>query len=73
MSVLFFKMAATTFFLFLFFLVIAALFVDKDDLMYKDWEEQPKLTRIIGICFTILVVSTFTSLTGAFIAKIWGY
>lgn len=73
MSVLFFKMAGTTFFLFLYGLLIAAVFVDKDELLAKEWEEQPKHTRIIGICLTILFVSTFTSILGAFIAKIWGY
>lgn len=73
MSVIFFKVVATSVFLFLFVLFLGAVFVDKHDLIHKEWEEQPKHTRIIGICLTILFVSTFTSLIGAFIAKIWGY
>lgn len=73
MSVIFFKVAATSFFLFLFVLFLTAVFVDKHDLMFKEWEEQPKHTQVIGLCAIMLITSIVTSLIGAFIAKIWGF
>lgn len=73
MSVLFIKLAGTTFFLFVFFVIITLMLMDPDKLYYTQWEDQPVYVKFLLFILGILTISTITSIIGSIIAKIWGY
>jgi hypothetical protein len=73
MSVLFMKLAGTTFFLFIFFVILTLMTVDRNKLYQLQWQDQPVYVKSLGLVLGFLVISTATSLIGSIISSIWGY
>lgn len=73
MSVLFMKLAGTTFFLFIFFVILTLMAVDRNKLYQLQWQDQPVYVKSLGLVLGFLVISTATSLIGSIISSIWGY
>lgn len=73
MSVLFMKLAGTTFFLFIFFVILTLMTIDRSKLYQSQWEDQPVYVKSLGFILGLLVISTATSLIGSIISSIWGY
>lgn len=73
MSVLFMKLGGTTFFLFIFFVILTLMTVDRNKLYQLQWQDQPVYVKSLGLVLGFLVISTATSLIGSIISSIWGY